>query len=76
VQNQRVRRFGPSRRRKARAQRGFDSLRILGRREAKTIRDAQHMTIDRQTRQTEGVAAHDIRRLSTDTWEFHQRRHV
>ena len=80
VQDQRVGRPRPLRRRHRSAELLLDDLGIVRPRDADPVRDAQHVPIDRQSGDAERVAEHDVRRLAADARQLdervHRRRHL
>src|SRR5439155_24916635 len=70
VQNQRIRRPGPSRLRKFSAELLFDGFRIVAFGDANPVGDSKHVPIDRKPWDAERVAEHDVRGLSSDTGQI------
>ena len=76
VQNQHIRRARPASLRHRRAQLLFDDFRIVGRRDPETVGNTQHVAIDWQAGDAEGVAEHDVCRLAPDPGQLDERVHV
>ena len=54
----------------------LDDDRIVGFGDADAVRHAQHVPVDRQARDAERVAEHDVRRLAADARQLDERVHV
>ena len=75
VEDQRVGRSRPALRRHRRAQLLLDDDRIVRLGDADAVRDAQHVTVDRQPGNAEGVAEHDVGGLASHSRQLDQLLH-
>jgi hypothetical protein len=62
--------------RQLRAQLFFDLHRIVAFGDADAVRDTQHVTVDRKTRNAERMAQDDVRRLAAHARELREQVHV
>ena len=80
MEDQRVGRAGPTVGRRSsgacRRQLLFDGDRVVRSGDAEPVRHAQDVAIDREARDAQGMAQHDVRGLAPDAWERHERVHV
>jgi hypothetical protein len=75
VEDQRIGRLRPLRRRRRGAELLLDDFRIVAARDADPVRDAQHVAIHGQSRNAKGVAQNDVGRLAADAGKRGELRH-
>jgi hypothetical protein len=75
MQDQRVGGARPFGGRHRRAQLLLDDLRIFGPGDADSVGDAEDVTVDRKPGHTQRMPQHDVRRLTSDPRQLHERSH-
>lgn len=76
MEDQRVGSHSPLLARKRRAELPFDDLGVIGRRDADSVRDPQHVPIDRKTRHTQRVTEDNVRGFASDAGKQDERLHL